>query len=204
MRATMLAAVMACGLATGAEAAVFTVSAPVGRFAPDTGEAFVQIPSFNAALGTLTDARVTTNATLSEQFSVIALSNVPAPTSGTFVSTFKASIAGASSQAPAQTVTIGLPGTASVNISNSFTAPAATIFSDGGPVFVEYSAYFTPVAGVFQGSISSVRISATGTVTVAYDYTPVGATPGTSVPEPISIALMGTGLAGIGVMRRRS
>ncbi len=203
MRAALLAATMVCGLVTGAGAAVVTVSAPLGGFGRDTGIAFVQIPSFSAAMGTLNSATISTNASFSEVISVLGLGSDPAPTSGTFATTFTAFVPGTSPspsfRAPSQSITAALPGTVGATFSGSFTVPAATVFSDGGPAFVEYTAFLIPTAGLTQSNISSVNISATGTVSVAYDYTPAG----TAVPEPASAALMGVGLAAGLFLRKR-
>ncbi len=54
------------------------------------------------------------------------------------------------------------------------------------------------VFGVFFGGTSTVG----GTVTITYTYTPIS--PPTQIPEPVSLLLFGTGLAGLGLTRRHS
>ena len=71
-----------------------------------------------------------------------------------------------------------------------------------------YYALFNTLTGTLLGSsggnaTASQSTTATGTITLVYNYdAPV--TPPTGVPEPASMAILGAGLLGAGLLRRRA
>ncbi len=207
---------MACGLATGAQAAVVTVSAPLAGIDSYEGIGDVFLPAFNTALGTLNSVTVSTLAFLSEVEIVAPTGGGPLPAVGSFNTIFTATVFGLSPNssftAPVQTVTAlltpspgaGIQGhnagsaTVRATFSNSFRATAAT--TDGFPLDIRYTIFANPTAGLGFDTIDSHSISASGNVSVAYDYTPTG----TAVPEPTSMAMLAFGVAALGMLRRSS
>jgi len=220
MRAALLAATMACGLATGARAAVVTVSAPLAGIDSYEGIGDILVPTFNTALGTLNGATVHTVAFLSEYVLVGTRDAGPLPRAGTFSTVFTARVPGFSQgptyTAPVQAVvtpltpvSIGQPGsygTGTVNavFDNSFALTATDLpVVEESPFFIQYGIYVNPsnpAPGLGFPSDGSHGVTVTGTVSVAYDYTPTG----TAVPEPTSMAMLAFGVAALGMLRRSS
>lgn len=71
------------------------------------------------------------------------------------------------------------------------------------PIYSAGFCPFVPVGVAFAGTAKSVAFAGVANQVVFDDVTFGSETPGTTVPEPLSAALLGTGLLGMALLRRR-
>jgi PEP-CTERM motif len=172
----------------------------------------LSVPGFNTALGTLTGVVVTLSSAANG--TITLTNNGPTTTNvSAYLSDSNKNI---------------LPGGFSKNITlttTAFTDPTLASHATVGPQAVTGSAFttktystglsaFDSVWNVLTGDFGSVNITSGNSngsavytdtssilVSAAYTYTPTTTTP---TPEPATMAILGSGLAGLGLLRRRS
>jgi hypothetical protein len=205
MRAAVLAAIMACGVSAEARAAVETFSASLGTFDPYYSERDQVLPGFDATLGTLNSITVSTRAFLSEAVQVQAAAGAAFPGTGSFKAIYNAQViptpaADRSVLTQSVSTAIAADGTGLVTagFTDSFTVPVAD-YSATGPLTIRYDIFAQPQGGLSFLFDDSSRTTASGTVTVSYNY---AGTAGTAVPEPASWALLGVALVLMRHIRR--
>ena len=218
----LIAAALIATVATGASAATITAaSINFGPTATDFTAGPFTVPSFNsfATGGVLTSVNYSLGTTYTT--SVTALNKASTPQSETINVTGSVSLSSGNSAVNGLNVGVSFPPT-------TFTAvpPGATV-SDGPTTasntaagslapatFVATGTTFTASTLTGQSTLggggnftNNFNTSASSTAVFTYNYTPAvvppTGVPPTGVPEPASMALIGAGVAGLGLLRRR-
>jgi hypothetical protein len=182
---------------------------------------FIGVQQFNPSLGTLTSVQITLNADVN---GTIGVENTSNSSSAPVTSQLSANI---SLKNPSNTLIVsiapsssifndnlavydgainfsgpsGATHTATANQSNSAVLTSLSdlgLFTGTGSVSLPISAIATSYANDGGNLVASIQTAAGASASVTYTYTP-----GSAVPEPSSLGLMGLGFSAVGLLGRK-